>query len=323
MSKFKLPKIEELFDSGVHFGHQVKRWNPGMEQYIFAEKSGIHIIDLDTTYKRLQEAADKLFEIATTGGQIIFVGTKRQAKDIVALEARRSGSLFVNERWLGGTITNFKILRKKLDKLVDFMRKRESGEFTKYTKKERLLIDREIEKLNKLVGGIVGLQGKPAALVIIDTKREKTAVKEAKSAGIPVLAVLDTNADPRDVDFPIPGNDDAIRSIAILVKSLGDAVEAGYKEYADKVELKKAKVAEMTKPEASKETVVKVSSSEAPHATEESGKNYVKKVEKGEEEGVATETKIEEKPTAKSKAGSAKAEKPKKSTKPSTKAKKS
>ncbi|MBI2414820.1 30S ribosomal protein S2 [candidate division WWE3 bacterium] len=293
MANFKLPKIEELFEAGVHFGHQVKRWNPGMEKYIFAERSGIHIIDLDTTHKKLEEAAEKLFEIASTGGQIIFVGTKRQARDIISLEAKRSGALFMNERWLGGMITNFRVLKKKIDKLVDFMRKRESGEFNKYTKKERLLIDREIEKLNSSVGGIVGLQGKPAAVLVIDTKREKTAIKEAKAAKLPVFAILDTNGDPSEVTYPIPGNDDAIRSIAILMKTLADAVESGYTDYAKKVEAKKIKLAEsiVTPTVSPIKEAIKASSSESSHVTEATSKIQVEV--KAEEVLVEKDVKVE------------------------------
>ncbi len=296
MSKFKLPKIEELFEAGVHFGHQVRRWNPAMEPYIFAERSGIHLIDLDKTHEKLEIAVNKLYEIATTGGQIIFLGTKRQAKDIVSAEAKRSGALFVNERWLGGTVTNFRVLRKKLDKLVDYLRKREAGDFTKYTKKERLLLDREISKLQSSVGGIVGLQGKPAALVIIDTKREKTAIREAKLFGIPVFGILDTNSDPKDIDYVIPGNDDAIRSIALLMKSLGDAVTEGYKEYAQKVASRKAKLEEeraAAKTAEASESIttapaLKVSTSESTHVTAKAGKKHTEKVAKGEEPVVSS-----------------------------------
>jgi small subunit ribosomal protein S2 len=311
MAKYKLPKIEDLFEDGVHFGHQVRRWNPNMEPYIFIQRSGIHIIDLDDTHKGLKEAADFLHEVASGGGQIIFIGTKRQASEIIELEAERAGALFVNERWLGGTITNYRIIRKNMDKLVDFMKKKESGEFDKYTKKERLLIDREIEKLQKSVGGIVNLQGKPAAIFVVDSRREKTAVKEANIAGIPVAAIVDTNSDPTVVDYPIPGNDDAIRSIASIVKVVADAVESGYAEYARKAEKEaeeKAKEAESVAKEveeAKEKPVVVVSGTEATHVSEDVGKEHVEKVESGEEEGEAagmekvSEPKEEEKPKKK------------------------
>ena len=283
MAKYKLPKIEELFEAGVHFGHQVRRWNPNMEPYIFIQRSGIHIIDLDETQKGLKEAAEAIHDIAATGGQIIFVGTKRQAKEIVETEAKRSGALYVIDRWLGGTITNYRIIRKNMDKLVDYMKKREEGEFDKYTKKERLLLDRSIDKLERSVGGIVSLQGNPAGVFVVDARREKTAIKEANIAGIPVVALVDTNSDPRSVDYPIPGNDDAIRSIAFIVKVIADAVEAGYAEYAQTAEkeaVERAKEAE----EAKEKEAVKVSTTEASHVSEEAGKTHVEKVESGEEE---------------------------------------
>lgn len=232
MTKYKLSKIEELFDAGVHFGHQIKRWNPNMEKYIFAQRSGIHIIDLDSSHEGLKSAADFLYEVASKGDQIIFVGTKRQAREIVEVEAKRAGSLFVTERWLGGTITNFDIISKNMTKLTDYLKKREEGEFEKYTKKERLLLDREIQKLQNSVGGIVGFNGKPGAVFVVDSKREKTAVKEANIKGVPVVGLVDTNSDPLVVDYVIPGNDDAIRSIATVVKVVAGAVESGYAEYA-------------------------------------------------------------------------------------------
>ncbi len=251
--KTKLPKIEELFDAGVHFGHQVRRWHPNMEKYIFAQRSNIHVVDLDKTHENLKTAAEFLYETASQGGQIIFVGTKRQAAEVIKSEAQRSGALFINERWLGGTITNFRIIRKNMDKLVDRLSKRETGGFDHYTKKERLLIDREINKLQLSVGGIVGLQGKPAALFVVDTRREKTAIKEAKIVGIPVVALVDTNSNPDEVDYAIPGNDDALRSISIIVKTLADAVEEGYAEYAKNAE----KIAEQKAAEKALEGEVK------------------------------------------------------------------
>lgn len=240
MAKIKIPKPEDLFSAGVHFGHQIKRWNPNMEPYIFAQRSGIHIIDLDETHKGLEKAAEFLKEVASKGGQIIFIGTKRQASQIVESEAKRSGALYVSDRWLGGTITNYRIIRRNMDKLVDYIRKREEGDFDKYTKKERLLLDRAIDKLQRSVGGIVSLQGKPAAIFVVDSRREKTAVKEANIVKIPVVGIVDTNSDPRVVDYVIPGNDDAIRSIATIVKVIADAVESGYAEYA-KIAEKEAK----------------------------------------------------------------------------------
>jgi small subunit ribosomal protein S2 len=248
---FKTPKIEDLLDAGVHFGHQVRRWNPNMEPYIYAHKKGIHIIDLEQTEVLLKEACDFAFQTAATGGKIVFVGTKRQAKDIVELEAKRSGALYITERWLGGTITNFAVIRKNIDKLLDLKVKRDNNEFENYTKKERLLIDREIEKLERFVGGITTLKGKPAMLFVVDARREKTAIREANRAEVPVVALIDTNSDPTPIDYVIPGNDDAIRSIALVVKSIADAVESGYAEYA-KIAEKERKELEKAKKQAEK-----------------------------------------------------------------------
>jgi len=203
-----------------------------MEPYIYTVRKNIHIIDLEQTEELLKKAADFLFETAAQGGQIIFVGTKRQASELIKKEAERCGALHVTQRWLGGTITNYRVIKKNIDKLVEYMRKREVGEFDKYTKKERLLLDREIDKLQASVGGLIGLSGKPAAVFVIDAKREKTAVREAIRYNIPVVALIDTNSDPTGIKYVIPGNDDAIKSIVLVLKCLADAVKEGYEEYA-------------------------------------------------------------------------------------------
>lgn len=282
--KYKIPTIEELLKSGVHFGHQVRRWNPEMTPYIYIQRKGIHIIDLEQTHELLKKACEFLYKVASNGGQIILVGTKRQAKEIIEIEGRRSVTLFVSERWLGGTITNFRIIKKNLDKLVELRKKREAGELEKYTKKERLLIDREIEKLNKFVGGIVSLNGHPQAIFVVDGRREKTAVREANKAGIPVVGLIDTNTNPAGIDYVIPGNDDAIRSIAIIVKTVADSIEAGYKEFENKGKGGDKTVEKTEKGEG--ESVVdeslRVTATEGRHATKEAGKDYVSKVEKGE-----------------------------------------
>ncbi len=232
---YKTPTAKDLLLSGVHFGHQLRRWHPNMEPYIYAVKKNIHIIDLEQTEQLLEKACDFLYETASSGGKIIFVGTKRQAREIIEIEAKRCGAKFVSERWLGGTITNFDVIRKNTKKLTDLKTKREKGELDKYTKKERLLIDREIDKLEKSVGGLVGLTSVPKAIFIVDPRREKTAVREAKKASIKTAALIDTNSNPLDIDYVIPGNDDAIKSVALIVKAVADAVEAGYKKYADEV----------------------------------------------------------------------------------------
>lgn len=266
MAKYKIPSIEELLDAGVHFGHQVKRWHPRMEPYIYTVRRNIHIIDLEQTERLLKEACDFLYNEAKKGSKIVFVGTKKQARDTIGAEAQRSGAMYIMERWLGGIITNLSVIKKNnIDKLLDLKRKRERGELQKYTKKERLLIDREIERLERFVGGIVRMNSAPDVMFVIDAKREKTAIREAKRAGIPVVAMLDTNSDPSEIDYVIPGNDDAIKSVAIIVKAIADAVEQGYADFA-KASQEPAAVVE--KPaEAVKETV-NVTSSEAPAKTE-------------------------------------------------------
>ncbi len=238
MTKYKTPKTEDLFEAGVHIGHQAKRWHPKMEPFIYSTENKVHVFDLEQTSDRLSKACEFLFEVAKKGGQIIFVGSKRQASTPVKEAALKSGALYVTERWLGGTVTNFRMIKKNVDKLVNYLKKREDGSLQKYTKKERLMIDREIEKLEKYVGGIVPLKGTPQAMVVIDPRKEKTAVREAVRAEIPIVALIDSNSDPTLVNYPIPGNDDAIKSITLIINTLADAVEEGYKEsvrLADKV----------------------------------------------------------------------------------------
>ncbi len=237
-TKYNTPTIEELFDAGVHFGHQVRRWNPKMAPYIFDVRKNIHIIDLEKTEELLKKACEFLYETAKKGEQIIFVGTKKQASELIKLEARRCGALYVTDRWLGGTITNFRVIKRNIDKLVNLKRKREEGEFAKYTKKERLLIDRDIEKLENSVGGLVSLKGAPGAVFVIDTKREKTAIREAFRKGVPSVALVDTNSDPSTITYVVPGNDDAIKSILVTLRAITNAVEAGYKDFEKEKEKK-------------------------------------------------------------------------------------
>lgn len=283
--KYKTPTMEELLDAGAHFGHQVRRWNPNMEPYIFAQRMGIHVIDLEQTEKLLKEACDFLYKVASEGGQIVFVGTKRQAAEIVRIEANRCGALFITERWLGGTITNYPVIKKNMDKLIDLRQKKASGALEKYTKKEQLLKDREMDKLDKYVGGILNLKGTPAALFVVDARREKTAIKEAKRAKVPVVSLLDTNSNPKLVDYVIPGNDDAIRSIVVIVKAIGDAIEDGYKAYAAANPIKVLPTVSKVLPAIEAKPVV--SKTEAVHVT--------KKVNKVEVEESVKETKASKK----------------------------
>jgi small subunit ribosomal protein S2 len=256
MSKYKVPSIQELLDAGAHFGHQVRRWHPKMEPYIYSVNKNTHIIDLEKTEDCLKKACEFLFEQAKSGKSIVFVGTKRQSKDVIENEAKRCGAKYVNERWVGGTITNFETIKKNLSKLLDMIKGKEAGKFDIYTKKERLLIDREVIKLNIAYGGIVELKEAPQVLFVIDPKREKTAIREAKISNVPVVAIVDTNANPTEVNYPIPANDDAIKSVALIVKAISEAIEEGYKEFgkaAEKLEKQREKEAKEAAQEAVKE----------------------------------------------------------------------
>jgi len=221
---------QELMDAGVHFGHLTRKWNPRMAEYIFMENNGIHIIDLNKTLKCLDEASFALKNIVRSGRKIMFVATKKQAKDIINEEATRLNMPFVTERWLGGMLTNFATIRKSLKRLqqIDKMQKDETVE--NMTKKEKLMLTREKAKLQKQLGGISDLNRLPAALFVIDVKREHIAVAEAQKLNIPVFAMVDTNSDPSDIDFPIPANDDAFKSISIITKFVGKSIEEGLME---------------------------------------------------------------------------------------------
>ena len=241
MPKYKLPKIQEMIDAGVHFGHQARRWHPRMEPYIYTVNKDVHIIDLEKTEEMLKNACEFLYEQASKGKVIVFVGTKRQTKEIIENEATRSGALFVSERWVGGTITNFETIKKNIDKLLDYIKGKEEGRFSVYTKKERFMIDQEIEKLQSTYGGIASLKIPPEVLFVLDPKREKTAIREAKRSEVSVVSVVDTNADPTQIDYPIPGNDDAIKSVSLLVRAIADSIEEGYKEFGKSEKEKKEK----------------------------------------------------------------------------------
>ncbi len=223
-------EYKDLLDAGVHFGHLTRKWDPRMSPYIFMEKNGIHIIDLNKTLVCLEEASNAIKQIVRSGKKVMFVATKKQAKDLVAEEARRLKMPFVTERWLGGMMTNFATIRKSLKKMsvIDKMSKDET--YNNLAKKERLMITRQREKLENVLGGISDLTRLPAALFIVDIKREHIAISEAKKLGIPVFALVDTNSNPNDADFPIPANDDAFKSISLLVKAFGAAIEEGLSE---------------------------------------------------------------------------------------------
>ena len=237
MSK-TLPTINDLFNSGVHFGHQTNKWNPKMSEFIHSNSLGVHIIDLSKTEELLKKACDFLEESAANGNQILFVGTKKQASEIVKSEALRCSSNFVSNRWVGGMLTNVATIRSNIRKLTNFRENLKSGEFESYTKKEKSMISKEIEKLDAIYSGIETLTN-PKIVIVIDPKKESTAVKEAKIQGCKVVALADTNTNPEGIDFLIPGNDDAIRSISLIVSTLADAIERGRKSFASKNPSKK------------------------------------------------------------------------------------
>ncbi len=219
--------LEDLLASGTHFGHLTRRWNPKMKPFIFMERNGIHIIDLKKTQEQLDEACVKISRIVAEGKRILFVGTKKQAKDIIRQAAIDSGQNYVVERWLGGMLTNFSTIRKSIKRLTNIEKMETDGTFEQITKKERLMISREKERLNKILSGIVDMSRLPGALFVVDIKKEHIAVKEANHLGIPVLALVDTNCDPESVDHVIPGNDDSARTIELMTKALTDAINEG------------------------------------------------------------------------------------------------
>jgi len=217
-------QLEDMLRAGVHFGHLARRWCPKMKPYIFMEKNGVHIIDLQKTVVLADEALRALEAIASTGREIMFVGTKKQAKHIIAEEAERAGMPYVCERWLGGMLTNFSTIRQSIRRMNAIDRMETDGTFDMITKKERLMLAREREKLMRILGGIATMNRLPAALFVVDIKKEHIAIKEARSLGIPIFAMVDTNCDPETVDYVIPANDDAIRSIKLMVKAAADTV---------------------------------------------------------------------------------------------------
>ncbi len=219
--------MKQLLEAGVHFGHQTRRWNPKMAPYIFTERNGIYIIDLQKTVKKLEEAYNFIHEIAAEGGEILFVGTKKQAMDSIKEEAERCNMPFVNARWLGGMLTNFVTIKRRIKRLEQLKKMEEDGTFDLLPKKEVIKLKLEREKLEKFMGGITEMKKQPAAMFIVDPRKERIAVLEAKKLGIPIVAIVDTNCDPDEVDYVIPGNDDAIRAVKLIAGAMADAVIAG------------------------------------------------------------------------------------------------
>ena len=225
------PNLEQLLEAGVHFGHQTRRWNPKMRRFIFAERNGIHIIDLQKTLRQLELAEKLVRDVVARGDNILFVCTKRQLKGIVQAEAERCGAMFVTERWLGGMLTNFQTVKKQVRRLKDLETgSEEGGAFQDYTKKEQLMMSRERDKLGKYLSGIKNMGRLPGLMFVVDSKKEKIAVTEANKLGIPIVAIVDTNADPDLITVPIAGNDDAIRSVELLARAIADTVEEARRE---------------------------------------------------------------------------------------------
>ncbi len=219
--------MKQLLEAGVHFGHQTRRWNPKMSEYIFAERNGIYIIDLQKTVKKLEEAYSFVREVSMNGGEVLFVGTKKQAMDSIREEAIRAGMPFVNARWLGGMLTNFQTIQKRIKRLAQLKAMEQDGTFALLPKKEVIKLNLEIEKLEKFMGGITEMKKQPAVLFIVDPRKERIAVAEAHKLGIPIVAIVDTNCDPDEVDYVIPGNDDAIRAVRLIAGAMADAVIEG------------------------------------------------------------------------------------------------
>ncbi|MFE8699105.1 30S ribosomal protein S2 [Cytobacillus sp. FJAT-54145] len=216
--------MKQLLEAGVHFGHQTRRWNPKMKKYIFTERNGIYIIDLQKTVKKVEEAYNWVKELAANGGTVLFVGTKKQAQDSVKEEAIRSGQYYVNQRWLGGTLTNFETIQKRIARLKDIERMAEDGTFDVLPKKEVVQLKKELERLEKFLGGIKDMKVLPDALFIIDPRKERIAVAEAHKLNIPIVGIVDTNCDPDEIDVVIPANDDAIRAVKLLTAKMADAI---------------------------------------------------------------------------------------------------
>ena len=216
--------MKQLLEAGVHFGHQTRRWNPKMDRYIFTERNGIYIIDLQKTVKKVEQAYNFVRDIAADGGKILFVGTKKQAQDSVRDEAARCGMYFINQRWLGGTLTNFETIQKRIKRLKNLEKMEQDGTFDVLPKKEVILLNKEKDRLEKFLGGIKDMKGVPDALFVIDPRKERIAIAEAHKLNIPIVAIVDTNCDPDEIDYVIPGNDDAIRAVKLLTGKMADAV---------------------------------------------------------------------------------------------------
>ncbi len=244
--------MKQLLECGVHFGHQTRRWNPKMKPFIFTERNGVYIVDLQKTVKGLEKAYDYLREVSKGGGSCLFVGTKRQAQETIREEALRAGNFYINQRWLGGLLTNFQTIRKRVNRMIELQNMEEDGSFDKLPKKEVVKLRKTRAKLEKYLMGIRNLKDLPQAIFVIDPRREEIAVREARKLGIPVIAVVDTNCDPELIDYPIPGNDDAIRAIKLMTRLMADALVEGRQGTDGAVDEGQIKDEDLTKEEIEK-----------------------------------------------------------------------
>lgn len=273
--------LTQLIEAGAHFGHLTRRWNPKMKSYIFMERNGIHIIDLKKTQTHITESAEELSKLVADGKKVLFVGTKKQAKNVIETEARRCGQNWVSERWLGGMLTNFSTIRKSVKRLSNIEKQETDGTFDKITKKERLFLTREKDKLKKVLEGVETMGKLPGALFIVDIKKEDIAVQEAQRLNIPVFAIVDTNCDPDEVDYLIPANDDAVKTVEIITQYMADAVLEGDAQLKEK---KAEEVAEKERVKKEKDLVKKEELKKKSEAkAKKEAEDEVKSIEKTEE----------------------------------------
>jgi len=276
--------IKDLLEAGVHFGHQTRRWDPKMKPYIFKELNGIYIIDLRKTLDSLEKAYEKLSSLAAEGKTVLFVGTKRQAKESVREDAERCEMYYMNERWLGGTLTNFKTIRLSLDRLDDLEAMEKDGRIEQLSKKERLDVEKSRKKLIKVLAGIRGMNKLPSCVIVFDTKKEAIAIREARKLGIPIIGLVDTNSNPDELDYPIPANDDAIRSVKLFTKELSEAIIEGRSRYMKSKEFLADKAKK--RPEPSRESGAKQRREEASH-TKGADRKSAESKEKPEKDAAA------------------------------------
>jgi small subunit ribosomal protein S2 len=256
--------LEEMMEAGVHFGHQTKRWNPKMKPYIWGKRNGIYIIDLTKTLPLFEQAYQAIKDVSASGKKVIFVGTKKSAADVVAEEATRVGALYINKRWLGGTLTNSTVIRQRIKRLRELEELKENGHFDSINKKEQAVMNRTLAKLQRSLGGLKDMRGEPGLVVIVDLKREVNAAREARIAGVPVISLVDTNADPSLADMVVPGNDDALKSVRLMVSRLADAVIEGNAEREKMASaMKDTKASQASKADVQEEDVLVASGVEA------------------------------------------------------------